>query len=225
MNTEVSAQNFIFKDCSLGAIATGLQASSLVELRDKLAYVDEGCLYYHFWGARLNPRFIQPEHHNDFASWVHNRLHDHILAEKLSIIDPTEFNSLEALRQELIEVIENRLDDYEFVLWLRREDRFHFIRSVLIIYDSEIVITKPCELPDAIDKVPPSSIYFHFIDARTRTRERIDDFSLWLSTFGDQYVPLIKKIQAIDPYFASVSSLKEDLGKVIRTYFREEGGS
>lgn len=223
MYTSTSASHqFFVKNCSLAAIATGERASSLLELRDKLAFVDEGCIYYHFWGGRMNPRFVQTQHHNDFASWAYHRLHDHVLAEKLSIIDPTEFESLEDLRQEVLETIEKRLDDYEIILWTNKEDRFYFVRSTIIVFESSQTILDPHKLENVMKRLSPSSIFYHFIDARARTPERMDDFSEWLKSFGNQYDELIEKIQAIDPYFLSLTQLKEELIHVIQKFFKDK---
>jgi|688.fasta_scaffold267602_2 hypothetical protein len=214
-----STHRFIVKTCALAALATGERANTLLELRDKIASVDEACIYYHFWGGRMNPQFVHLQHHNDFASWVFNRLHDHVLAEKLSIIDPTEFETLESLRQELLEKIEKRLDENEIVLWTKREDRFNFISSTIIVFDSDFIIEQPEDFPRMIEKLPPSSIYYHFIDARGRTEERKDDFSNWLKSFGSAYDPLIENIQSIDPYFLSLTQLKEELAKTSQQFF------
>lgn len=210
---------FFVKNCSMTAIATGDRANSLMELRDKLAFIDESSIYHHFWGGRLKPQFIHTQHHNDFASWAFNRLHDQVLAERLSIIDPTEFENLEKLRQELLEVIERRLDDYEVLLWTTKEDRFNFIRSTLIVFDSNIIISKPEDLVKVIPLLPLGSVFYHLIDARGRTSEHIDDFSLWLNFFGDKHQPLIKDIQAIDPFFLSLSQLKDELSYVVLKHF------
>lgn len=51
-NTLSKEHQFFVKNCSLAAIATGDRASSLVELRDRIATIDEECLYYHFWGGQ-----------------------------------------------------------------------------------------------------------------------------------------------------------------------------
>lgn len=219
MNNLSQCTPFYVKNCSLTAIATGERAGSLIELRDKLLSVDEGCLYYHFWGSRMSSQYIHSQHHNDFASWAFHRLHDNILAEKLSIIDPIEFVNFEALRHELIETIENRLDDYDIVLWTKREDQFHFIRSTIIVFDSQMVIAQPEELASGIAQLPPSSIFYHFIDSRVRTKERIDDFSIWLKTFGDTYQVLIERILSLDPYFLSLTQLREELSNIIQNHF------
>src|SRR5262245_6675868 len=147
MNTATPSQSFLVKNCSLAAIATGEHANSLLELRDKLSVVDEGCLYFHFWGSRLNPKFAHSQHHNDFASWVFHHIHDNILAERLGIIDPTEFENLEALRHTLIETIETRLDEEETMHWVKREFSFHFIHSIIIVFESTLALSHPRELP------------------------------------------------------------------------------
>lgn len=202
---------FYIKNCSVASIATGERAGSLLELRDKIAVIDEHSIYYHFWGARTQPQFIHTQHHNDFAAWAYHHLHDQILAEKLGIIDPTEFENLSLLRQELLDTIDSRLEDYEIIIWKKRADQFFFIRSILIIFDSPLGMNHPDDLSIVIAQMPPNSIFYHFIDARTRTEQKTDDFSVWLQQFGKEYEKLIERIQAIDPYFLSLTELKEAL--------------
>lgn len=165
---------FLAKSCALATMATGVRAGSLLEFRDKLGVVETGSVYHHFWGGRLNPQFVHPQYHNDFALWSYYRLHDQVLAERLNIIDPTEFENLEALRQTLLEVVERRLDEAESILWLKSGDRFHFIDSSIIVFDTALKIGSPEEMGEVIAKLPPSSIFYHFIDARRRTLKSID---------------------------------------------------
>lgn len=218
-----SARQFFVKNCALATVATGIRASSLIELRDKLTTIDESSIYHHFWGERMNPQFVHTQHHNDFAAWVFHRLHDHILAERMSIIDPTEFENLEALRQEIIETIDKRLDDYESALWIKKSDGFHFIRSTIIVFESELSISRPEELPKILPQLPPGSIFYHFIDARIRTPEKVDDFSIWLKMFDGQYEALVERIQSIDPYFLSLTELREELTSTFQQFFNSRG--
>lgn len=224
MSDSLSSQlPFYVKNCSLASIATGEHASSLLELRDKLITIDKGCLYFHFWGSRMNPKFVHPQYHNDFALWAHQYLHDTILAERLSIIDPTEFEDLDALRQELLETIERRLDEYEIIYWAKKNNQFYFINYIIIVFEGSLVIRSPLELPATLGLLPPSSFFYHFIDARSRTTEKLDDFSVWLKTFGNQYSSLIENIQSIDPYFFSLTEVKEEVIKVVNDHFKFQG--
>jgi hypothetical protein len=214
-----STERFFVRNCSLARIATGERACSLLELRDKLMTIDPNSIYYHFWGGRMNPQFIHTQNHNDFASWIYHRLNDHILAEKLSIIDPMEFNDLESLRQEVLETIERRLDNYEIIFYTKKEDQFHFVRSSIIVFDTILCILNPEDLPKIIPQLSPGNIFYHFIDARVRTSDKTDDFSVWLKMFGNKYTDLIETIQTIDPYFLSLTQLRDELTCVSRNYF------
>ncbi|HLB52600.1 MAG TPA: DUF5752 family protein [Chlamydiales bacterium] len=213
-----TAPLFQLKDCNLALMATGISAESLQELRDRLYEVPIGSLYYHFWGGRLRVSFVHPEYHNDFAFWAHTALHDEILTERFSIIDPTEYGDLEDLRRRVIDVIEERLDESEFVAWSRKEQKFHFLRSITIVYDLELKTTTPIDLKQWVEKMTPTTIFYHFIDARRRTKEHFDDFSLWLSEFGDQYKELIGKIRKIDPYFLTLSEIRSKLNKLFEEH-------
>ncbi len=206
---------FELKDCALIAIATGEKAQTLRELRDRLTTTHQGCIYYHFWGGLLEARFDDPEFQNDFAAWAWRSLHDAPLAERLAIIDPKNYENMDALRRELIEVIEERLDESELLPWTRAGNQFRFIRSQVVVFDTKIRIHTIEELKEAIPRMSQGSVFYHFIDARRRTEKRGNDFSEWVVQLGEPYEALANQIRAIDPYFTSLSELKEELEKVI----------
>jgi hypothetical protein len=210
---------FEVRGCALLAIATGKSAQNLRELRDHLQTVGRDCLYYHFWGDMLRPSFEEPEFANDFASWARHGLHDHKLAERLGVIDPTEFEDLEALRQEVINVIEERLDEGEMVPWSKADQQFHFIRSQIVVFEIKTRIRKPSRLHTIVPKMSAGSVFYHFVDARRRTKYNLDDFSEWLWGFGDEYRELIDELGAIDPYFLTLREIRTHLSSLFKDYF------
>ena len=212
---------FAIKDCTLIAIATGKRAGNLRELRALLRDIDLGSIYYHFWGGLLRPRFDDPEYHNDFAIWVRHALHDKVLAERLSLIDPTDFPDLESLRQELLEVMEERLDEIDYSPNAPRDHQFEFIRSQIVIFDTKNTIAKPVDFVTALPQMSVGSIYFHFIDARRRNPERLDDFRSWLKNFKQKYGDLCDVISEIDPYFSSLTELRSELTSSITIFFNK----
>ncbi len=215
---------FAVKDCALAAIATGVRAHNLRELRDNLLTVHPGSIYYHFWGGLLRPAFENREYMNDFASWswkAHG-LHDEALAERLSVIDPTDFEDLEELRQELVEVTSDRLEESEKLRLLHADRPFMFIRSQIVIFDTYAAIEHPSRFPMAAPMMTPSSFFFHFIDARSRTKDRVDDFREWLMEYGDEFRPLIDRLASLDPYFIPLAELKEKIVGIFAGYFAGE---
>jgi hypothetical protein len=210
---------FQVKDCALIALATGMRAQNLRELSNGLQGVDAGSIYYHFWGARLRPRFDDPEYQNDFAAWARHALHDGKMAERLGVIDPTDFATLDELRHELIDVIEERLDEGEGLAWSRPDQQFNFTNSEIVVFDTNRVIEEPEELVPLVAQLSPSSIFYHVIDARRRTPDSIDDFRAWLYGFGDLHRDLCDRIAGLDPFFPTLTELRDSLASLLRRYF------
>jgi Family of unknown function (DUF5752) len=212
---------FFVKDCALIALATGEDAQTLRELREKIQTIGSDSIYYHFWGGLLRPRFDDPEFQNDFAVWSSRSLHDKKLAERLALIDPTDYETLEGLRKELIEVIEERLDESELLPWVTASSRFYFVRSQIVVFDTGKRVATVDEMTAQIPHLSPGSIFYHFVDARRRTQLGKSDLSMWLMGFGDEYQGLLDHIALIDPYFTTLTELRDELHRVFTLYRRE----
>ena len=199
---------FEVKDCALAAIATGLRVQNLREFCEKVQTVHLGSIFYHFWGCLLRPRFQVPEFMNDFAQWAKEGLGDQVLAERLAMIDPARYSDLEDLRLEVLEVAESRLDELDHIPWARLDDQFHFLRCQVVVFDTGKRILCPEELPEAIAHMSLGSIFYHFIDARRRTPNRVDDFTAWLEGAGGGYEALVQAIRGVTPHFVSLAELR-----------------
>jgi len=217
--------DFAIKDCALAHIATGRRAQTLRELRDIVRDVHPGCIYHHFWGTLLRPQFLSREYNNDFAAWCHESLHDNPLAERLSAIDPADFVDLEELRQELIDIIESRLDESELILFAHAGYEFHFVRSVIVVFDTYRRLADPFELAAALPEMSVGSVFYHFVDARRRGPVGMDDFRAWLEGLGTEHTSLCNTLAEVDPYFESLYVLRDHLAKLISDYFGVTGSS
>jgi len=214
---------FGVKDCALAGIATGMRARDLSDFSLCLQNVHPGSIYYHFWGGLLRPRFDDREYNNDFAVWVRSPqgLHDEVLAERLSVVDPTDYPSLEDLRKELVDLVEERIYESERVRLTNADRSFHFIRSQIVVFDTRKVIEDPRELAVIATSMSLGSVFYHFIDARRRTENGEDDFRAWLSGFGEEYAGLCALLAGLDPYFVSLSELRQQLAGVFCGFFEE----
>ncbi|MFA6217970.1 MAG: DUF5752 family protein [Candidatus Omnitrophota bacterium] len=220
MSTNSNDEPFIVKDCALLNIAVGKKAANLKEMRDHLLDIPLGSIYHHFWGGLLRYRFDEPQYNNDFAEWVRYSLQDNILAERLSIIDPSAFADLESLRQAMLEVIEQRLDETETISWAELDMQFHFVSSQVIVFDTREKIQEPKQLVEAVSKMSGGSLFYHFIDARRRSPEMMDDFRLWLRPFGDHYKDLCSQLASVDPYFVTLVELRTQLTNLFVHFFQ-----
>ena len=210
---------FAVKDCALAAIATGLRAQNLRELRDHLTDIHLGCIYYHFWGGLVRPHFDDPEYNNDFASWARHALHDVPLAERLSVIDPADYQELEGLRQELIDTIQERIGETECQVWARPDQQFPFVRAQTVSLDPGRRLVHPAELAAIVPQLSLGSIFYHFIDARRREPQGEDDFRAWLAQFGDVHDTLRARLAEVDPYFINLAELRARLARLFQDHF------
>jgi hypothetical protein len=211
---------FIVKDCTLSTIATGQFAASLPEFIDKLAHIPLSSIYYHFWGGRMRFSFETIEYQNDFAIWAKKVVQDPILAEKLAVVDPTEYDDLETLKQNLIDIVESHLDQIDYVIWEKTEHRFHFLRSLIVIFQTPWSAREPKEFKSFIRILSPGAIFYHFIDARRRTEKKEDDFSSWLREFSlPQIEAALRDLHSIDPYFLSLLDIKEKIALIMEKHF------
>ena len=138
------------------------------------------------------------------------------------MVIPTDYQDLELLRQEMIEVVEERLDQSEYVPWAKGDQQFHFLKSQIVIFDTGIRYEHPTELLPQINSLSTGSIYYHFIDARNRTDERVDDFSSWLKGFGDDFTELAQNLCSVDPYFSSLKEIRLIVSNIFHNFFKQE---
>jgi hypothetical protein len=213
---------FEVRDCALITLSTGIKVQNLKEFRDALEKIPLASIGHHFWGRLLRPQFDEPEYNNDFASWAYHGLHDKPLAERLSMTLPTDFASLEELRQELVDTIEQRLDESELIPWARTGQLFYFLHSQIVVFDTGLRFDEPVDLVAYLPSLSTGSIYYHFIDARSRTEQRCDDFSAWLGGFGDRYQGLRERLCGFDPYFSSLEEIRVHVAGLFQAFFEEQ---
>jgi hypothetical protein len=209
--------DFEVKDCTLLVRMSGLPpAVNLRELRDRIALCHPDVLYHHFCEPPLRSSFDYPDYRNDFAVWSKYHLGDEILAERLGIIDPYSCGSMEEIRASTIDILEERLSEVAIVPWVRKGHEFYFMQAITIVFDTGQRAAEPQALPPVIGRMSNGSIYFHFLEARRRLPERIDDFSAWLEGLEGDWSHYIKALRSIDFGFCSLTEIREELANALR---------
>lgn len=128
---------FVIQDCSLLIRMSGLlPAANLRELRDRIAACSENVLFHHFFETLLRPTFDNPDYRNDFAVWAKLYLDDRVLAERLGILDPYSYASLEELRNVVLGLIDERLKELTLVPRARPGDEFFFQEATTVVFDT-----------------------------------------------------------------------------------------
>jgi uncharacterized protein DUF5752 len=199
---------FRFLDCALTILSLGRSAQNLRELRDRVAEVPVQSLSHHFYETLLRPTFDDPEYRNDFALWARRALNDHALAERLGVIDPLEFATLEDLRHHVLDIVEDRLAEIPQGEVCRPGQELYFLRSQAVIVDTGLRAETPEEMAARIPSLSTGSIFYHFVEGRRRPPLQQDDFSAWLAEWGPGLDGCRQRIAAIDFHLWSLSELR-----------------
>jgi len=205
-----SVRAFRFNACSEIREILGKQAEDERALAELLEEVPLDSVYFHTHSYFLRHRFIERTYPNDFAEWVGEQVRDHVLAERLSVVDPFDFKSLEALREELISILDDHLSGLVSVPRAGFGTPFYFNRSRILEVPTGVEAHTLREFRDAISEVDASSIYFHIFEAHLRLQREENDFSAWIRS--DLNLPdLADRIKALNPYLGSLERLRSNL--------------
>ena len=207
MTATTATEPFVFTGCVEVRQALQRTAIDERELMDRLEEVPAGSIFYHTHGYFLRHRPITTAYGNDFAAWVAVQVRDQALSERLAVVNPFEFASLEALREELATVVHDHLRRLRLVPRVESGEPFHFQQSYIV----EVPLGRPAttltEFRDGLAGVDSSAIYFHMVEARARLGRRSGDFAEWLRhSLG--LAELAEKIERVDTYMTSLERVR-----------------
>lgn len=111
-------------------------AYNLRELYERIKSCLPDSIYHHFCETPLRISFDDPEFRNDFAAWSRRSLNDDILAEKLGILDPYDFEDIEEIRKIVLDIIDDRLSEISHVPWAKSDQAFHFLQALTVVFDT-----------------------------------------------------------------------------------------
>lgn len=198
---------FQFIGCSELREILGEEAEDERRLVELLETVPLDSIYYHTHSYFLRHSYVERVYPNDFAQWVAMEVRDHVLGERLAVVDPFELNGLEALRTELISIIDDHLSSTPIVPRVMFGKPFHFNQSRHLEVPTGLEVRTLREFRNAVSEVEVSAIYFHVFEARHRLKRKESDFSAWI----DQSLgmpDLAEKFRAINPYLGSLERLR-----------------
>lgn len=201
---------FRFIACSEIQEILGKQAEDERALAELLEEVPLDSVHFHTHSYFLRHRFIERTYPNDFAEWVGEQVRDHVLAERLSVVDPFDFPSLEALREELISVLDDHLSAMTTVPRAGFGTPFYFNRSRILEVPTGLEARTLREFREGISDVDVSAIYFHVFEAHLRLQREENDFSAWIRS-GLKLPELADRIRALNPYLGSLERLRSSL--------------
>jgi hypothetical protein len=210
---------FEFKQCVTIIKSTGKKAKNLREFRDALAVVSEGSIFHHTYQYLLKGHIL--EYTNEFSQWAGTGLEESALAEQLSNIDPYDFGSIEMLRKELLQVIDDYLKGFPEPRDAMPGDEFFFNETITLVFDAGVRVRNLAEFLMAIKYIDANSLYYHFFDARRRFDGKSNDFSQWFDVeLGKK--ELAEKLRFIDPFMHNLEGIRARISTVGEETVRQD---
>jgi maltose alpha-D-glucosyltransferase/alpha-amylase len=201
---------FAFVACLQLMEFVGVRAENERQLAELMDQAPLDCIYFHTHGFLLRHRFAAGIYPNDFATWAAVQVRDQVLGERLAMVDPGEFPGLQALREELVAVVDAHLRTMPVNPRVVSGDPFDFVRSRTVEVPTGIEVRTLPELRQALLEVDASAIYFHLVEARLRLGRRQNDFAAWLER-ALRLPDLAARMRAINPYGGSLERARTRL--------------
>jgi hypothetical protein len=198
---------FVFTGCLELRQALDHRATDERELLERLEEVPAGSVFYHTHGYFLRHRPITTAYGNDFAAWVAGHVRDQVLAERLAVVNPFEFPSLEHVREELASVIHDHLLRLSSVPRVEFGEPFHFQQSHIVEVPLGPGANTLAEFRAGLATVDASAIYMHMVEARARLGRPAGDFAEWMRTSLGM-PQLAERIERIDTYMTSLERVR-----------------
>jgi hypothetical protein len=191
------------------------KAANIGELLEALRNCSQDSIFQHTFRTLQQHHFISDGYSNDFAHWAHLARNEEDLAKKLADVDIQSVTSIENLRVEIVQIVEE---------YLRREPAsrnrpalkpFCFCSSKTVVMPTTFVANSLKEFADALEKVSVHSIHYHFIEARLRLKLTTNDFSQWLDReIGMKQ--MAARLDGLDIYTSSLEEIRSHIVAILR---------
>jgi hypothetical protein len=196
---------------------TGLTAENLEGLLDLIRACPDSSIFYHTFSAFLKMREAQVPYNSDFAIWVADMLNEKALAEKLTALDLSEYNTIKTLRGRLIEIIELHRHEKPKAFQKIADEPFYLYDVVRVVYLTDKFAYDLTSFRELLATVSIYSIYFHFIESRLQTHLQKDDFSTWIEE-SLNLPDLARRIMKIDISVYTMEELRSQIIEQIDQY-------
>jgi hypothetical protein len=213
MVPKIAEHPFLFTGCWELREMVGRSARDEQQLLEAIEEIPLDSLSYHTHSFFLRHIYIAGPYPNDFATWAAIQVHDRVLGEKLGILNPYDFENLEALRTEIVNIIDEHLSRLQIIPRVIYGEPFYFMQSRIIEVPTGLEARSLTEFRKILVTVDASAVYYHNFEAILRLGRKMGDFALWIEE--QLNLPeLAQKISKVDFYMTSLESIRNRIIKL-----------
>ena len=212
---------FLFMGCVELRQTLDTHALDARELMHRLTEVPADSVFFHTFGYFLRHRPVTTAYGNDFARWAAVEIGDRTLAERLAVVDPFAFPTIEALREHLVTILQNHLRARGGDPRVEFDRAFHFQQSHVVEVELGLAAATLTEFRAGLASADASAIYLHTVEARARGGRRAGDFAEWLRA-ALELPALAERFERIDPYLTTLERVRGRLLSLVDRALEEE---
>jgi Family of unknown function (DUF5752) len=198
---------FVFHGCLAVRELVGPAAGDARALLEGLGQASDETLFTHTAGTMLRRPVQADAYPNDFALWAATELGDGALAERLAMVDVFDAGSLDALRANLVAVLEDHLHRGPAAAAPAVEP-FVFLRTHVVPVPLGVAATTLREFRDGLAVVDASALFYHVVEVRYRLGRDRGDFAEW-AEHGLERPDLAARLARIDAHVGSLERLRD----------------
>lgn len=202
-----TGQPFRFMAAATLTRVCGVQASTIAELLEQLRGISADSVFNHTYQSLSMHHYLTEGFSNDFAQWALAACNAPELAEQLAALDIRQYESVEALRGDIVKVFEEFVRAQPQRGYQKAFEPFYFCEAVTITVPTDSQVRTLGEFCEALQHVSIHTLHYHFVSARLRG-PTTNDFSAWI---GDSLgMPeLADRIEHIDIYTNTLEGVRQ----------------
>jgi hypothetical protein len=214
------AKVFQFMSSASLEMLTGRTASNVAELKEMISTCSESSIFYHTFSALLKMREARAPYNSDFSQWVAENLHAPALAEKLTAVDFAEYQTLEGLRERLLEIIRTYREEQVEGMERSCYEPFYLHDVQRFVYLTDKFAYDLASFRELLPTISIYSVYFHFIESRLSANLDCNDFSEWMEETLD-LPDLASQIRKIDISIYTIEGLRQRILDIVDDYLEK----
>lgn len=204
------AKTFYFNSSAHLLRITAFKADTLNQFLAGLQACPEDSIFQHTFRTLQEHHFIREGFSNDFAQWILTDCNQPALAEQLASVDVRDFTSIQDLRKQFVEVVEEHLQLHPADADQPARKTFYFCASDIVVIPTKFVARTLAEFVQDLKAVSVHSIHHHFIEARLRLQLLSNDFSEWLRE-GFRLEGAAHALNQIDIYSVTLEDVRRQI--------------
>jgi hypothetical protein len=191
------------------------RAGNLRELVECIRKVSENSISYHAIQSLESHHYTSFS--SDFSQWILHACNEEILAERLGVIDVRDFGSIAELRESLVRIIEQHLEEFPAAASRAAFETFYFCELQETAEPLGGQATDLKELANGIAHLSLQTLHYHLISSYMRPPLKTNDFSAWIERQYER-PELANALNRIDFYTNTLEGVRGEILKILRPW-------